>query len=61
LRLFETGTLEDLAAWAGCSVGTAKRRLRKAKERFVRFARQDALLAEWMDLRDGSDLGDGDE
>ncbi len=35
LRLFETTTLEDLAAYAGCSVGTAKRRLRKAKERFL--------------------------
>jgi RNA polymerase sigma-70 factor (ECF subfamily) len=61
LRVFETGTLEDLAAFAGCSPGTAKRRLRKAKERFLRIARQDSLLAEWMERGAGSGLGHADE
>lgn len=60
LRLFETGTLDDLAAYAGCSLGTAKRRLRKARERFLRVARQDTLLAEWMDRAAGACLEDGD-
>jgi RNA polymerase sigma-70 factor, ECF subfamily len=61
LRLFETKTLEELALLLGCSLGTLKRRLRKARGRFVRLARQDSLLAEWMERWPASDVGDDDE
>jgi RNA polymerase sigma-70 factor, ECF subfamily len=61
LRLFEAKTLEELAPLLGCSLGTIKRRLRKAKTRFVRLARQDTLLAEWMDRSPASQVGEDDE
>jgi len=61
LRLFETKTLEALAPLVGYSLGTLKRRLRKAKERFVKLARQDSLLAEWMERWPASEGGEDDE
>jgi RNA polymerase sigma-70 factor (ECF subfamily) len=49
LRLFYDGTLEEVAAAADCSPTTAKRRLKRARERFKRIAEQDALLKPWLD------------
>lgn len=49
LRLFYVGTLEEVAASAGCSTTTAKRRLRSARARFVRIAEQDTLLKPWLE------------
>lgn len=51
LRLFYDGTLEQLAASAGCSTTTAKRRLRRARARFIKIAEQDALLKPWLERR----------
>ena len=48
LNLFETGTMEEIAAALGCSTSTAKRRLRKARERFTRLAACDPLLKHWL-------------
>lgn len=48
LRLFETETIEEIAALTACSHSTAKRRLRRAHLRFVRLAQRDPLLAAWV-------------
>jgi RNA polymerase sigma-70 factor, ECF subfamily len=48
LRLFYPGTHEELAALAGCSPTTAKRRLRRARARFAAIAEQDPLLKPWL-------------
>lgn len=49
LRLFYDSTLEEVAASAGCSVTTAKRRLKRARARFIRIAERDALLKPWLE------------
>lgn len=45
LRLFEDATDERIAEVCGFSVRTARRRLKAGRERFVRLARLDSLLA----------------
>jgi RNA polymerase sigma-70 factor, ECF subfamily len=50
LKLFETDTIDEIAAVVGCSASTAKRRLKKARERFTRLAECDPLLRNWTDL-----------
>lgn len=57
LRLFHHRTLEEVAASAGCSASTAKRRLRRARERFTRIAERDELLSRWLERTEpqGSD------
>jgi RNA polymerase sigma-70 factor (ECF subfamily) len=44
LRLFEEASIERIAAVCGGSERTAKRRLKSARERFVRMAERDPLL-----------------
>jgi RNA polymerase sigma-70 factor (ECF subfamily) len=57
LRLFEARTLEELAALVGCSPTTAKRRLRRARERFAAIAEQDPLLKPWLGRAEGDEDG----
>lgn len=45
LQLLENADLEHIAEICACSARTAKRRLKSARERFERLARQDPLLA----------------
>lgn len=45
LRLFEDASDERIAEVCGFSVRTARRRVKAARERFVRMARCDSLLA----------------
>jgi RNA polymerase sigma-70 factor (ECF subfamily) len=45
LRFIEGVTLEEMAAAMGCSLATAKRRIRRARERFLKKAERDAFLA----------------
>jgi RNA polymerase sigma-70 factor, ECF subfamily len=57
LRLFYAGTHEELAALAGCSPTTAKRRLRRARARFAAIAEQDPLLKPWLGRAQGGEDG----
>ena len=57
LRLFETGTLDELAVMAGWSLTTAKRRLRKARERVTRLAHSDPLLKDWIGRESSPSFG----
>jgi len=52
LRLLGNANLVEIAQLCGCSERTLRRRLKSARERFVRLARRDPALA--------SQLGDGD-
>lgn len=45
LQLLGDASLADVAATCGCSERTARRRLKDARERFVRLASRDPLLA----------------
>lgn len=45
LQLLGNASLEEIARICGCSERTARRRLRAARERFVRLARRDPALA----------------
>lgn len=58
LRLFEGASAERIAEVCGFSVRTAKRRLASGHERFLRLARQDALLKARLDSSET--LGDAD-
>jgi RNA polymerase sigma-70 factor (ECF subfamily) len=45
LRFVERNTLGEIAASCGYSLATAKRRVQKAKEEFIKRARKDAILS----------------
>ena len=45
LRFVEKNTLGEIASSCGYSLATAKRRVHKAKEEFIRRARKDAILS----------------
>jgi RNA polymerase sigma-70 factor (ECF subfamily) len=45
LRLFESGSIDEIARSCGCSTRTAKRRLQQARNRFESIASRDPLLA----------------
>lgn len=47
LALVGSNTLDAIAELTACSRSTVKRRLRRARERFIRLARRDPLLAPW--------------
>jgi RNA polymerase sigma-70 factor, ECF subfamily len=51
---FSAATAQGLAAEAGCSVVTVRRRLFRAKSRFERLARRDPALASSLDDARGS-------
>jgi RNA polymerase sigma-70 factor (ECF subfamily) len=51
---FSAATAQALAAEAGCSVVTVRRRLFRAKTRFERLARRDPTLASSLDDAGGS-------
>ncbi len=48
LRLIEGMRLEEVAEALGVSLATAKRRIKRARERFGRLAAEDALLQDWL-------------
>ncbi len=48
LRYVEGQALEEVAEALACSLATAKRRLKRAEERFVRLAARDPALAECL-------------
>lgn len=53
LRFIEGMRLEELATACAVSLATAKRRLQRARERFLRGAAQDERLREWVrEVRD---------
>ena len=45
LRFIERNTLGEIAASCGYSLATAKRRVHKAKDEFIKRARKDAILS----------------
>lgn len=45
LRFVERNTLGEIATFCGYSLATAKRRVHKAKEEFLKRARKDAILS----------------
>lgn len=48
LRFIEGMRVDEVADALGVSASTAKRRLRRARERFGRLAARDPLLREWL-------------
>jgi RNA polymerase sigma-70 factor, ECF subfamily len=60
LVLFTTNNVESIAELTGCSRSTVKRRLRCARDRFLRLSRQDPLLESWT-KEVSSPSGDADE
>jgi len=46
LRFIERNTLSEIAECCGYSLATAKRRVHKAKDEFLKKARKDAVLSE---------------
>jgi RNA polymerase sigma-70 factor (ECF subfamily) len=52
LRFFEGMRLPEVAEVLEVSLSTAKRRLRRARERFARLAARDALLSDWLGEED---------
>jgi DNA-directed RNA polymerase specialized sigma24 family protein len=46
LRLMTSQSIDEIALACGSSLRTTKRRLKSARERFVRLASADSLLAE---------------
>lgn len=48
LRVLEAVPLEELAAWLGVSLATAKRRVSAAHEAFNAIAQQDPRLSAWI-------------
>jgi RNA polymerase sigma-70 factor (ECF subfamily) len=60
LKLLENADLERIAELCECSARTAKRRLKSARERFERLARQDpALVSRLSSCAGKSEDGDG--
>lgn len=53
LRFLEGMQLEEVADALGVSLATAKRRIRKARERFAGLAAGDALLRDWQERQNG--------
>lgn len=49
LRFIEGMDLTEVAAAAGCSLATVKRRLSRAEKAFVEAARGDELLGQWIE------------
>ncbi len=49
LRHFEGMELKQIAEACGVSLATVKRRIARAEERFVRAAKQDELLRDWLE------------
>ncbi|PIE20090.1 MAG: RNA polymerase subunit sigma [Proteobacteria bacterium] len=52
LRTIDGMTLEEVAAACGCSLATAKRRIKRAEQRFVARARRHPTLAAWLETGD---------
>lgn len=48
LRYVEGCELKETARLTGCSLATAKRRIAKARERFMKKAARDPVLAHWV-------------
>jgi RNA polymerase sigma-70 factor, ECF subfamily len=58
LHLVSQQSIEQIAVATGCSSRTVRRRLQKARERFVRLASLDPLLAERLDQSRDEDADD---
>jgi RNA polymerase sigma-70 factor (ECF subfamily) len=49
LRFVEGYTVNEIALYCGYALATAKRKLRRAQDAFVKRARRDPILASWVE------------